>query len=243
MLRSHAYFLAFLAVSVVAICFLTVSMISDKKSPSFVIPCNADRDGPLYSRNRSGHERLLSKLDARSKLIEHNTSPLDISPKCKREVFLILLVISSPDGFIRRNAIRATWGQSYAKSRHKYKENAKLNKVEAYFPEDVVKTVFLIGSVSQKDLSELVRTEARVFGDIVLGRLHDHYGNLTMKTRLGLKWAYHNCKAKYILKTDDDVFINPVPLVEWLRTQSRQKFYSGWCNFNSPVVRDPHNKW
>ena len=182
-------------------------------------------------------------LDESNKLIERDTNPLENSPKCKREVFLILLVVSSPDGFVRRNAIRATWGHSYMRKDYDFRRNAKINKDEVYSPGDVVKTVFLIGLSPVKEVSDLVETEAKVFGDIVIGGLHEHYRNLTMKTRLGLKWAYHHCKAKYILKTDDDVFINPHPLVEWLRIQKREKFYSGWCNFNSPVVRDPNNKW
>ena len=120
--------------------------------------------------------------------------------------------------------------QSYLRKGRVFRTNANFKEDETYLQQDVVKTVFIIGQSSKKEISDLVETEAKIFGDIVIGGLHEHYRNLTMKTRLGLKWAYHHCKAKYILKTDDDVFINPFPLVEWLKVQKRDKFYSGWCN-------------
>ena len=192
---------------------------------------------------RKPNPELLSGLSQHFKSVEDDTEPLPLSAKCQQKVFLILIVVSSPDGFVRRNAIRGTWSQSYYRNKHK-KENVKeFSEGELYRPKEVVKVVFLIGYSENREIMNLVETEAKTYGDIVLGGLHEHYRNLTMKTRLGLKWAYYHCEAQYILKTDDDVFINPVPLVEWLNVQSRSKFYSGWCNFGSPVVRDPNNKW
>ena len=243
MLKLLSIFIVFLAIVTVSIGFLTFFIIKENKSQKFVISNNQLEDKVVHLKYRKIDDRLLSKLDENNKLIEDDTNPLENSPKCKREVFLILLVVSSPDGFVRRNAIRTTWGQAYMRKDYDFRKNTKVNNDEVYLPEDIVKTVFLIGMSPKKDISDLVETEAKVYGDVVLGGLHEHYRNLTMKTRLGLKWAYHHCKAKYILKTDDDVFVNPHPLVEWLRIQEREGFYSGWCNFNSPVVRDPNNKW
>ena len=243
MLRSHAIFIAFLAIATVTLTFLTILITKESKSRNALSACNGYESQIPFILDRKVDENLLSNLNEHSRHIESDTTPLERSPKCKREAFLIMLVVSSPDGFVRRNAIRATWGQSYMRSNYKFTNNLKVSKSEVYLPEDIVKTVFLIGSSPNKEITDLVETEASVFGDIVIGGLHEHYRNLTMKTRLGLKWAYYHCKAKYILKTDDDVFVNPYPLVQWLRAQKREKFYSGWCNFNSPVVRDPNNKW
>ena len=243
MLRSHAIFVAFLAIATVALVFLTILITKESRSSKVFASSNGYESQIPFMLDRKVDESLLSSLDEHSKHVEVDTTPLERSPRCKRDVFLIMLVVSSPDGFVRRNAIRATWGQSYMRSNYKVTDSIKVSKKDVYLPEDVVKTVFLIGSSPNKEITDLVETEATVYGDIVIGGLHEHYRNLTMKTRLGLKWAYYHCKAKYILKTDDDVFVNPLPLVQWLRTQKRVKFYSGWCNFNSPVVRDPNNKW
>ena len=41
----------------------------------------------------------------------------------------------------------------------------------------------------------------------------DIYYNLTLKTVMGLKWTSIYCnQAKYIMKTDDDIFVN-IPLL------------------------------
>lgn len=246
MQRFHSVLLVIFTVVTLLMLIFTFSNITEPRA--FLKICHSDGnatvdDGKQPLSHRMVDDKVLLKLDYHSKLIERDTNPLELSPKCEREVFLILMVISSPDGFIRRNAIRATWGQSYSRKSHQLNAIQNFHKDENYLLHDTVKTVFLIGWTSKKDIFNLVETEAKVYGDIVVGGLHEDYRNLTMKTRLGLKWAYHHCKAKYILKTDDDVFINPRPLVEWLKVQKRENFYSGWCNFNSPVVREPNSKW
>eukprot|EP00794_Sanderia_malayensis_P017426 gene17426-19170_t len=182
-------------------------------------------------KGRLGHVKLpkkntaiLSKLNEKDKLIEIATDPLPLSATCKNAVYLAIIVSSSPTSYKRRNAIRATW--------------AKVDKTNS-----IARIVFLIGKTHDKRSNSLIETEMEEFGDVVLGGFHEDYRNLTYKTRLGLKWAYYYCHANYILKTDDDVFINLFPLIKWLKKQNDAKFYAGWCNFNSPVVRDPNNKW
>lgn len=246
--------MVFLVVVSIAVIFLTFSM---KREPKAIRILQRDKpnqgketavveDDQKSTRKlklRKPNPELLSKLSQHFKSVEDDTEPLPLSTNCPKKVFLILMVVSAPNGFIRRNAIRGTWSQSYYRNRHGKRKTKEFPEGEAYRPKEVVKVVFLIGYSKNREIMNLVETEAKTYGDIVLGGLHEDYRNLTMKTRLGLKWAYYHCEAKYILKTDDDVFINPVPLVEWLKVQSRSNFYSGWCNFGSPVVRDPNNKW
>ena len=44
---------------------------------------------------------------------------------------------------------------------------------------------------------------------MVIESFQDSYHNLTLKTTFLLKWLSHRCpRAKFILKVDDDVFIN-----------------------------------
>ena len=50
----------------------------------------------------------------------------------------------------------------------------------------------------------------------------DIYYNLTLKTVMGLKWTSIYCnQAKYIMKTDDDIFVN-VPLLHRVAVKEAQ---------------------
>ena len=50
----------------------------------------------------------------------------------------------------------------------------------------------------------------------------DIYYNLTLKTVMGLKWSSIYCsQAKYVMKTDDDIFVN-VPLLHRVAVKESQ---------------------
>lgn len=177
--------------------------------------------------------------------IEHETDPLPESANCANKVFLLVLVVSQPENEERRRYIRDSWASSYAEDIHKLKSAVKpfLHGLK-FTLENVFRTVFVMGKAKGGNtVMKKVLEEARLNKDIVFGSLQEDYQNLTMKTRLGLKWAYYECESVYVVKTDDDVFINPVPLVEWLKEMPLQNVYTGYCNFNSPVVRTKGNKW
>ncbi|XP_076462215.1 beta-1,3-galactosyltransferase 9-like [Babylonia areolata] len=56
-------------------------------------------------------------------------------------------------------------------------------------------------------------SEAAAFNDIVVGDFLDSYGNLSLKMAMVLQWADLHCaRAKYLLKVDEDTFVN-VPLL------------------------------
>lgn len=70
--------------------------------------------------------------------------------------------------------------------------------------------VFLLGKIRGEDpISTSVMEESRLFGDIVVEDFMDSYTNLTLKTVFMLKWVQQHCpKAQYIMKVDDDIFVN-----------------------------------
>ncbi|KAG5676379.1 hypothetical protein PVAND_006220 [Polypedilum vanderplanki] len=76
-----------------------------------------------------------------------------------------------------------------------------------------VSVVFLLG-ISPTDMSDEqqyeINYENEVYGDIIQENFLDSYNNLTLKSILMLKWVTNNCadKVKYIMKSDDDTFIN-----------------------------------
>jgi len=187
----------------------------------------------------------LQKLTKKGIDFEQETDPLPESTYCEKEVFLTILVISKPENFQRRRNIRDTWAHSYEDDFQKLKGKQPFPYGKTYSTSDVVLVVFVVGQPNAEDenLISSLKEESRLSKDIVFGNMVENYRNLTMKTKLGLKWAFYECKTSYVLKTDDDVFVNPVVLVEWLKEIPKTNLYTGWCNFNSPVVRDKRNKW
>ncbi|XP_001927603.1 beta-1,3-galactosyltransferase 4 [Sus scrofa] len=113
--------------------------------------------------------------------------------------FLLILVCTAPDNLNQRNAIRASWGR--------LREARGLR----------VQTLFLLGEPSGGSRENDLARESAAHGDIVQAAFQDSYRNLTLKTLSGLNWADKHCPmARYILKTDDDVFVNVPELVSEL---------------------------
>lgn len=80
----------------------------------------------------------------------------------------------------------------------------------------VVKTVFFLGRPDTVLDQGKIGAESRQYQDIVQGDYLDTPGNLTMKGMHALQWINNNCmQAKYIIKADDDMFINTFHLIEY----------------------------
>ena len=152
---------------------------------------------------------------------------------CKgSDIFLLVYVHSSPEHHKRRTAIRQTWG------------NPK------NFQDSIIKVVFLMGIPKEKPRQEALQLESDTYGDILQESFLDSYRNLTYKAIEGLKWVTHNCKhARFILKTDDDIFVNMFNLVRHLK--SLVEFGGGEVNrlllclvwYRMKVIRDAKSKW
>uniref|UniRef100_A0A8C1RA65 Hexosyltransferase n=1 Tax=Cyprinus carpio TaxID=7962 RepID=A0A8C1RA65_CYPCA len=69
------------------------------------------------------------------------------------------------------------------------------------------------------------------YHDIIQQDYRDTYNNLTLKTLIGMYWITKYCpEAKYILKTDSDMFVNTEYLIEELlnpRGQPKQRYLTG----------------
>ncbi|XP_042239644.1 LOW QUALITY PROTEIN: lactosylceramide 1,3-N-acetyl-beta-D-glucosaminyltransferase A-like [Homarus americanus] len=132
-------------------------------------------------------------------------------------LFFVFLVHSRPDHFRQRQAIRATWGG------HKDLDGGWAARTVFLLQCGwAARTVFLLGQGSggggeagEEDgmggleVRELVEQEARRHGDLVVGSFTDHYHNLTYKHVMALRWAADHCAhATYLVKADDDAFID-----------------------------------
>lgn len=113
---------------------------------------------------------------------------------------LLMAIKSHPGSFSRRRALRRTW--------------AKRRDVTGYR----VRPVFLMGlSDHDKDM-EMLKVEEAEYGDILLWDFTEGHNNLSLKERCFLEWMHYNPQqAAYVFKGDDDVFVNPVSLVQYIK--------------------------
>ncbi|XP_055524830.1 uncharacterized protein LOC129718261 [Wyeomyia smithii] len=95
--------------------------------------------------------------------------------------------------------------------------------------DDAVERQTLVGAVADDadpainaaELDEVqmrVVNESEMYGDIIQESFIDSYNNLTLKTIMMLKWVVNNCdgRVKYIVKCDDDTFVNVPNLLQVL---------------------------
>ncbi|XP_012943563.1 beta-1,3-galactosyltransferase 1 [Aplysia californica] len=145
-----------------------------------------------------------------------------------REVELVLGAPTSADNFRGRKTIRETWGQ-YAKN-----------------PEHRTALLFFLGRPRTKFFQTRIDQESETFGDIVQEDFLDTYRNLSLKSVALMKWVSESCpNSTFVLKADDDMYINVPRLLKDLRAQYQRTrtFIMGQSHARSAVIRDKKNKW
>ncbi|XP_050517111.1 lactosylceramide 1,3-N-acetyl-beta-D-glucosaminyltransferase-like [Diabrotica virgifera virgifera] len=136
-------------------------------------------NGKTFLLSTGDYNRLLN--------ISFNFSMINQVCQESAPVLVLIVVHSAPSNFKKRQTIRDTWGQV----------------------EETKQIVFMIGDPSSPEQQKKLEEENTLFGDIVQGNFIDNYRNLTYKHVMVLKYFVYHCpQAKYLLKTDDDVFIN-----------------------------------
>ncbi|XP_072269744.1 beta-1,3-galactosyltransferase 5-like [Pyxicephalus adspersus] len=150
-------------------------------------------------------------------------------PKCQTDLFLLILVTSHPSHRDSRKAIRRTWASVNSGAPEKWQ------------------AVFLVGRTLDVEHDWQIHNEQRTNNDILLGTYLDTYRNLTLKVMHGMKWAVERCRPRYILKTDDDCFVNTLYLPSFLRGHGllTPHLYVGsvFPEQKRSVIRDPMSKW
>ena len=69
----------------------------------------------------------------------------------------------------------------------------------------------------------VLREEQAQHDDILVGDFEESFYNLTFKDSLLLTWSKNHCRAKFIFKGDDDIFLNPFKLESFLATAEVDK--------------------
>ncbi|CAG5127535.1 unnamed protein product [Candidula unifasciata] len=155
-----------------------------------------------------------------------------------QEIELAICVVISHDNHAGRSVIRRTWG-SYAND-----------------PKNKAVLVFFVGSEDKESATERrwvrrsrLQEEASIFGDILQENYIDSYRNLSLKSVSILRWVKTVCpKTKYILKVDDDMYVNIPFLMTTMQefvTESSppSAFIIGSMQVNALPKRDPSSKW
>lgn len=110
---------------------------------------------------------------------------------------LIVLILSAPDNFAKRNTIRETW----LKLEHRARVHVKF------------KHFFVIGGLGLSVAgNKAVNNEQLKYNDVLILPLHDSYKNLTQKVLKSFEWLQGHYELfdvdfKYVLKCDDDSFV------------------------------------
>lgn len=147
----------------------------------------------------------------------------------------------------RREAIRCTWAHCLDKDFNR----TLLNQDETWKFERVkhdlniysgCRVFFYVGITGDDRQDKEIREEALVNKDIIVVDVHESYRNITWKLRSAVKFAA-NFDAKYILKTDDDVYVHLPRLTKYIANGPGfvTTIYGG-TTYTGKVVRDPTHR-
>ncbi|XP_022646830.1 beta-1,3-galactosyltransferase 5-like isoform X3 [Varroa destructor] len=148
--------------------------------------------------------------------------------RCDPQRLLTIIVCSAVVNSNARQAIRETWA------------------TEA--PRDS-RVFFLVGRPphsNETQQQDKLEAEANHFDDLIQEDFLDTYNNLTLKSAFLLKWANSSgCAAssRFVLKTDDDMYINVHNLVSLLKARGRPRMLLGALISKATPLRDFKSKW
>ncbi len=143
--------------------------------------------------------------------------PLTI-PACRDLSFVtspsvFIAVFSAPGNFDKRNGIRRTW-------------RTHLSNVSYYHNSSMVVAgfAFILGLTDNKDnaTQSKIQEKSQTHGDLIQIEMADFYRNLSLKVAGLFNWLYRHClKVKFILKADDDVYVNVRNLAQFVQSFHR----------------------
>ncbi|XP_051166087.1 beta-1,3-galactosyltransferase 1-like [Leptopilina boulardi] len=207
---------------------LFIKNIGDKKKS---INSPAENYLPPESRNiqiKNTEEVINKKFIKNVSEIYESGHFVSLSNKCLNhgtKLKLLITILSDPWHYLARKAIRETWG-IFGKRK------------------DVI-ILFFLGATSDPYLEIKLAHEEKIFDDIIRCNIYDSYTNLTLKTISILEWVDKYCfNANYVLKTDDDVFLNMPRLLTFVRVRLKvNNVIFGKISPNKKPHRDKENKY
>ncbi|CAH8353986.1 unnamed protein product [Eruca vesicaria subsp. sativa] len=140
------------------------------------------------------------------------------------QVDMFIGILSAGNHFAERMAVRKSWMQ------HKLVKSSK------------VVARFFVALHTRKEVNVELKKEAEFFGDIVIVPYMDSYDLVVLKTVAICEYGAHQLDAKYIMKCDDDTFVQvDAVLSEVKRTPADRSLYIGNINYYHKPLRQ--GKW
>lgn len=211
----------------------------------------------LNNNNYNNNSQLLNKNYYEPELLINNEN---ICNKISNDKIIITILIHSHrNNFMRRKAMRDTW----------LKAN-KINILELFNADEILKLnlnknnielvhLFVLGnhksyasnnqSTEYKQSFDSIKKEADLYQDILMTNIVESYQNLLYKHLTVVNWIIKYCsKATYIIKLDDDVYVNIKPLSRHLLTHLGSNYIDSkfmYCNIVDKAipVRSLDSKW
>ncbi|XP_050411984.1 beta-1,3-galactosyltransferase 5 isoform X4 [Patella vulgata] len=205
------------------IILVTILFIRQTPSPRPVViqqlPCEALFENPDdFPYHFTTRKTRVTPLDFNLLTSGHDICEAD-------SIDIVILVVTEHNHVPLRQMIRSTWGAKKTVRRGSKRWN--------------IQTVFLFGLHQDKNMNHDVKLEAAIYGDIVIFDFKDSYYNLTYKVLLGLKWVQDACRqAKYVLKTDDDTYLNLPEILQRLESEEWNTKICGCFSQSEPVERN-----
>ncbi|KAM8875174.1 N-acetyllactosaminide beta-1,3-N-acetylglucosaminyltransferase 3-like isoform 1-T2 [Spinachia spinachia] len=170
---------------------------------------------------------------------QHFPMLLDLPDKCggadkSAEVFLLLVIKSSPVNYDRREVLRKTWAK------------------ERLHDGVWIRRIFLSGTMytgfEKARLNKLLELEQREYNDILQWDFNERFYNLTLKQVLFLQWMERNCpNVRFLFNGDDDVFANTNNMVVYLQglkdNDGGKHLYTGHLIQNVGPIRSSSSKY
>ena len=154
-----------------------------------------------------------------------------------QDVQVIVLVTSHIGHKNRRDSIRMNW-----------KDSSKFaKKLQRNYNDKATYKVYFMTSYLQSEI-ERARTESNLHKDMLIMNRTEDYWDLSRKFMFGFLWSLENCKFDYLLKTDDDVFVNIPNLFKLIHKdpfvlKHKDRLYAGNMYVNFGPHRNHTSKW
>lgn len=148
---------------------------------------------------------------------------------------LFVAIISAAGNFEKRESIRQTWLQQF----HRI-------QTENGLPINLSGYGFIAGQTKDENLQIRIEEESKIYGDILQVGIIDNYYNLTLKVVGLVNWLNNHCSdVDFVLKVDDDIFVNVRNLgAVLIKTLNRfEKIFYGSSNQRRKVERGKKNKF
>ena len=136
-----------------------------------------------------------------------------------KETFLLVMVLTAPKNQERRDIIRKTWANIHKNLR------------------DQFLLYFVLGNSELNDETlDLINDEKAKHKDILALPMIDSYQTLTSKVLASFVQLSRNVKFEYLLKVDDDSYVQLPKMLEELKNSNFDKsLYWGFFDGRAPV--------